>query len=184
MKADETARVFIGLGSNLGDSSESLLMAWEELDRDDTIHCITLSSPYVSAPVDMHSQHWFTNAVGELRTSLTPLELLEKLLAVEKSLGRVRDEFAFGYQDRVIDLDLLYYGDQQIDEPELILPHPHIYDRLFVLSPMAEIAPDYVDCKRGTQIVDIEKNLLERMREGRERRQEINRSTWPSYSIS
>jgi 2-amino-4-hydroxy-6-hydroxymethyldihydropteridine diphosphokinase len=179
MKADETARLFIGMGSNLGNSAETLLMAWETLDQDPGIHCVALSSPYVSAPVDMHSQHWFTNAVGELRSSLTPLQFLEKLMDVETDLGRVRDRQAFGYQDRTIDLDLLYYGDLELDEPDLILPHPHLHNRLFVLSPLAEIAPKFVDCQRGRAVRELEADLLERMAEGKERRQEIRKTAWP-----
>lgn len=179
MKADETARVFIGMGSNLGNSPETLLAAWDALDLDPRIHCVSLSSPYVSAPVDMHSQHWFTNAVGELRTALTPMEVLEKLMEVEAGLGRVRDEQAFGYQDRTIDLDLLYYGDQQMDDPDLVLPHPHIHDRLFVLAPLAEIAPDFFDHKRGMTVLEIEARLLDRVGEGTMRKQEISKTTWP-----
>lgn len=179
MKADETARLFIGMGSNLGNSAETLLAAWETLDQEPGIHCVALSSPYVSAPVDMHSQHWFTNAVGEVRTSLSPLQFLEKLMEVETGLGRVRDRQAFGYQDRTIDLDLLYYDGQELDEPDLILPHPHLHNRLFVLSPLVEIAPDFIDCKRGCTVRELEADLLERMAEGRERRQEISKSSWP-----
>ncbi len=180
MIADETARVFVGMGSNLGNSPETLLAAWDLLEQDPNIHCVQLSSPYVSAPVDMHSQHWFTNAVGELRTSLTPLEMLAKLMAVEASLGRVRDGQAFGYQDRTIDLDLLYYGETQMDEPDLVVPHPHIHDRLFVLAPLAEIAPDFVDAKRARSALEMETRLLERMGTGEERKQEISKSTWVS----
>lgn len=179
MNADENARVFIGMGSNLGNSPETLLVAWELLGQDSRIHTVVLSSPYVSAPVDMHSQHWFTNCVGELRTALSPEELLAKLMAVEAALGRVRDEQAFGYQDRTIDLDLLYYGERQQDDPDLVLPHPHLHDRLFVLSPLEEIAPDFFDSKRGRTIREMHERLAERMAEGAVRKQEISRTSWP-----
>jgi len=179
MKADESARVFIGMGSNLGNSPETLLAAWEMLGQDRKIHLVALSSPYVSAPVDMHSQHWFTNAVGELRTALGPEELLAKLMEVEAVLGRVRDEQAFGYQDRTIDLDLLYYGEEQQDDPELVLPHPHLHDRLFVLSPLEEIAPDFFDNSRGKTVRELKEQLEIRMDNGTVRRQEISLSNWP-----
>ena len=179
MKADESARVFIGMGSNLGNSPETLLAAWEILGQDSKIHIVALSSPYVSAPVDMHSQHWFTNAVGELRTALSPEELLAKLMEVEATLGRVRDEQAFGYQDRTIDLDLLYYGEEQRDDPELVLPHPHLHDRLFVLSPLLEIAPDFYDIRRGKTVRELKERLEIRMAEGAVRKQEISPSNWP-----
>lgn len=172
-------RVFIGLGSNLGDSMENLQEAWEMIGQVEGIECITLSSPYVTAPVDMHSHHWFTNSVGEIATSLQPEELLKQLLDIEAEMGRVRDRQAFGHQDRIIDLDILYYGDVEKDEPELMLPHPHLYDRLFVLSPMAEIAPDFIDCKRGKRVSELESKLKERMQSGTERPQEISRDKWP-----
>lgn len=179
MMADETARIFIGMGANLGNSADTLLAAWEMLAQDRNIHGVALSSPYVSAPVDMHSQHWFTNAVAELRTVLPPEALLARLMAVEAALGRVRDEQAFGYQDRTIDLDLLYFGDLQQDEPELVLPHPHVQDRLFVLAPLAEIAPDFIDCRHQLSIRELQQRLLARMEAGTVRRQEISRSAWP-----
>ena len=178
-QADERARVFIGMGSNLGDSPETLRASWELLGEDEKIHLVTLSSPYASAPVDMHSQHWFTNAVGELRTALTPGELLAKLMAVEATLGRVRGEHAFGYQDRTIDLDLLYYGPVQLDEPELVLPHPHLHDRLFVLAPLAEIAPDFIDPRRQATVIELLEQLQARLAAGGITGQEISRSSWP-----
>ena len=179
MNADERARIFVGMGSNLGNSPDTLLSAWEMLGQDRKIHLVALSSPYLSAPVDMHSQHWFTNAVGELRTALGPEELLAKLMEIEAALGRVRDEQAFGYQDRTIDLDLLYYGEQQQDDPELVLPHPHLHDRLFVLSPLCEIAPDFFDKRRGKTVRELKEQLEIRMAGGVVRKQEITHSSWP-----
>lgn len=171
-------RIFIGMGSNLGNSTAKLLQAWEMIGEDQDIECVKLSSPYVTAPVDMHSQHWFTNAVGELATSLEPMVLLKRLLEYETVLGRVRTEHSFGYEDRDIDLDVLYFGDLESDDPDLVLPHPHLYDRLFVLTPLAEIAPDFVDCKRGKTIKELETRLRQRINDGVERDQDINRSSW------
>ncbi|WP_419174231.1 2-amino-4-hydroxy-6-hydroxymethyldihydropteridine diphosphokinase [Desulfosediminicola sp.] len=177
--AVEEIRVFIGMGSNLGNSKETLLAAWQELCSYPDIECVRLSRPYVSAPVDMKSQHWFTNAVGELRTTLGPRQLLRRLLEVENSLGRVRREGVFGYQDREIDLDLLYYGDTRMDEPELVLPHPHLQNRRFVLEPMAEIAREFLDCKQNRTVAELTARLMERIAEGNEDKQEISPSTWP-----
>ncbi len=172
-------RVFIGMGSNLGDGPRNLLQAWKQLGGDPDIRCVALSSPYVTAPVDMQSQHWFTNCVGELRTTLTAEQLLVRLLEIEKLLGRVREEQVFGYQDRVIDIDLLYYGELQTDEPNLILPHPHLLDRLFVLSPLTEIAPDFMDCKRRETVRELEAELRRKIDRREVRHQEINRGEWP-----
>lgn len=176
-------RVFIGLGSNLGDSAEKLLAAWEQLGQIDGVECITLSSPYVTAPVDMQSQHWFTNAVGEISSELPPHKLLATMLEVETELGRTRSEPTFGYQDRVIDLDILYFGELILDEPELVLPHPHLYDRLFVLTPLVEIAPDYVDCTLGVTVRELEQRLKEKIGAGLERSQDISRSSWQEGEV-
>ena len=173
------ARVFLGMGSNLGNGLRNLLLAWRELGAEPGISCVTLSSPYVTAPVDMQSQHWFTNCVGELATELTPHQLLECLMAIEKRLGRVREEHVFGYQDRVIDIDILFYDDLQLDDPELILPHPHFQDRLFVLSPFSEIAPDFIDCRSGRTVGDLEEGLRTRLEDRRIRSQDISRTQWP-----
>ena len=118
---------YIGLGSNLGDSKRILQDSWRALGEVEGIALDGLSSPYMTAPVGMTSNHLFTNAVGRLRVTLTPLELLQSLLTVEASFGRLRKERSFGYQDRSLDLDLLYYGDVAMDSPELILPHPRMH---------------------------------------------------------
>ena len=171
-------RVFIGLGSNLGNSGETLLAAWKLLDEVEGIDCVRLSSPYVTAPVDMHSQHWFTNAVGALRTMLTPKALLAQLLKTEALLGRIRKEQVFGYQDRPIDLDIIYFGERLLDEPDLDLPHPHLYTRLFVLTPLVEIAADFVDIQHGIPVAELERRLVEKIRQGGEKEQPITRSRW------
>lgn len=178
MSQKNTVKVFIGLGSNLGDSKALLMEAWQALGEIDGIVLDGLSSPYMTAPVDMTSQHWFTNAVGRLEVSLAPLELLKVLLEVEASFGRTRKEKTFGYQDRTLDLDLLYYGDVQMDSPDLVLPHPRIADRLFVLVPFAELEPDYRDSLSEKTISSMERSLRDRMALAKRKNQEIIRSTW------
>lgn len=178
--SSEQQRIFIGLGSNLGDSAETILQAWELLGEEESIECIRLSDPYLTAPVDMHSQHWFTNCVGELRTALSPHRLLARLLAVETTLGRERGGGSFGFQDRPIDLDLIYYGEVELDEPDLDLPHPHLYNRLFVLTPLCEIAPDFIDIKHHVPVSELEVRLIAKIEQGLERKQPINRSSWES----
>jgi 2-amino-4-hydroxy-6-hydroxymethyldihydropteridine diphosphokinase len=95
---------------------------------------------YRSAPWGRADQPEFVNAAVALQTELSPRELLEALLAIERAAGRARDETRWG--PRVLDLDILVYGDRQIDEPGLHVPHPHLHERAFVLLPLAEIAPD------------------------------------------
>ncbi len=171
------ARVFIGLGSNLGDGPAILSAAWQTIGAENQITTVAISHPYISSPVGMNSQHWFTNCAGELRTDLPADELLQLLLGIEALFGRTRDEGAAGYQDRVLDLDILYYGNISSHEPELVLPHPRIAERLFVLSPLAEIAPDWQGGGIKT-IKEMEKQLLDNMMSGNIPVQEIVRGEW------
>jgi len=129
----------IGLGSNLGSSMSILQSAWSALQETSEVETRRLSSPYRSRPVDMDSPHWFINAVGLLRTSLAPLALLHTLQSLEARFGRRRDPLVPGYQDRSLDLDLLLYDDLHLDTAQLILPHPRMGERRFVLDPLLEI---------------------------------------------
>lgn len=174
--AEETT-AFIGLGSNLGNGRLLLLRAWEQLGLTSGIRLDGLSRPYLSAPVGMASPHWFTNAVGRLQVSLSPLELLEVLMAVEKRFGRERGGQHFGYQDRSLDLDLLQYGRVELDMPELILPHPRIDDRLFVLLPFAELAPGFTD-GNGQTLEQRTLVLKRRIAGGEVKPQEIVAENW------
>ncbi|OKY76999.1 MAG: 2-amino-4-hydroxy-6-hydroxymethyldihydropteridine diphosphokinase [Desulfobulbaceae bacterium DB1] len=133
------ARAVIGLGSNLGDGRENLLAAWKMLGAKGG-RSIALSSPFLTEPVEMESNFFFTNAVGVLETTLPPLQLLAVMHAVEAEFGRDR---AKG-KDRTVDLDLLFYDELVLETDELVLPHPRIAARRFVLAPLAEIAPDLI----------------------------------------
>jgi len=101
---------------------------------------VALSPPFLTEPVGMESEHLFTNAVGLLETRLDPQVLLDKMMGVEAELGRDRQKG----KDRTVDLDLLYYDDLVMRTPSLILPHPSIATRLFVLAPLAAVAPLHV----------------------------------------
>lgn len=130
---------YIGLGSNLGPSLHILQAAWSVLRETPGVEASRLSSPYRSRPVGMDSPHWFINAVGLIRTTLDPLALLRCLQTIETSFGRRRDPLVPGYQDRPLDLDLLLYDALRLDSPQLILPHPRMGERCFVLEPLLEI---------------------------------------------
>lgn len=152
---------YIGLGSNLGNSLHVLREAWNALGKQPGVHLERLSGPYRTEPVGMVSQHWFINAAGSLTTTLEPMELLRTLLSVEKEFGRVRAPQAKGYRDRILDLDLLLYEDLILNGRDLVLPHPEIQHRLFVLYPLSEIAPEYkhpgLQCTIHDLLVDLEK---------------------------
>lgn len=171
-------RVYIGLGSNLGDGPSILQDGWRMLGEAEGVELVDLSSPYKSAPVEMSSQHWFTNGVGRIETVLPPLALLEELFRVEAAFGRKRTSGSFGYQDRPLDLDMLYYGEIILDEPELILPHPRIRERLFVLSPLAELDPGFIDPLSGETAAAMEIRLKEKISGNRMKNQEIIRGKW------
>jgi len=133
---------YVGLGANLGDRERQLRHAAE------LIEAARLSTIRETEPWGLVDQPRFLNAVAELETELTPRELLDRLLDVERSLGRVREGPRWG--PRAIDLDLLLYGERRVDEPGLHVPHPRLHERLFVLEPLAELAPDAVVPGLGT----------------------------------
>jgi 2-amino-4-hydroxy-6-hydroxymethyldihydropteridine diphosphokinase len=148
------ARAFIGLGSNLGDGRHNLREAWRRLGAQEGIALLALSSPYLTRPVP--KPEWlaagrlpgaqpFTNGVGIIECYLSPLELLAILQTIETLMGRNRE----GTVDRPMDLDLLYYDELIRDSGELILPHPEIQNRRFVLAPLAEIAPEHPHPRLG-----------------------------------
>ena len=170
MTAVET---FIGMGSNLGDGPSILNQAWECLGEYKGIRLLAISDLYKTAPVDMDSHHWFTNGVGKIETDLSASTLLETLLQVEASFGRTRETKSFGYQDRALDLDLLYYGDAVLDTPELVLPHPRIRDRLFVLVPLIQLAPEHKDPLSGETVCSMKQQLNKRIDENIFKHQEI-----------
>ena len=124
---------YVGLGSNLGDR-ESLIRQAAEL-----IGATRLSTIIETEPWGYEEQPRFLNAVAEVETQLSARAFLEQLLEVERRLGRERPGRPWG--PRTIDLDLLLYGDEELDEPGLVVPHPHLEERLFVLEPLAELVP-------------------------------------------
>ena len=133
----------IGLGSNLGDREATLLAAWHDLSRQQGIQTLQLSSPYLSEPFEMDSTQAFVNAVGLVETVLNPLPLLHTLQTLEVHHGRRRDPGKKGYQDRSLDLDLLFWNDLCLESEELTLPHPRLHERLFVLAPLADLLPHW-----------------------------------------
>ena len=136
------AEVVIALGSNIGDTQMNVHKAWELLGQEQDVTLQGLSSPYSTEPVGMDSGNWFTNGVGFAYTNLTPERLLGVLQRIETALGRTRSLHTEKWVDRIVDLDLLFYDDLISTSPELVVPHPGIQNRLFVLAPLAELLPD------------------------------------------
>ena len=130
---------FIGLGANLGDRAGTLAAAVAALGSATGVELRRRSDLYESAPVGVLDQPWFLNGVVEVATTLAPLDLLRLLQQIERDLGRQPTR---RWGERVVDLDLLLYGDQRVDLPELVVPHPELWKRRFVLQPLAELAPE------------------------------------------
>jgi 2-amino-4-hydroxy-6-hydroxymethyldihydropteridine diphosphokinase len=141
-------RSFVGIGANLGDPAAQIERALELLAAEDGVEVIAVSSLRETDPVGYEDQPRFLNGAAELETTLSASELLERLLAIERSLGRVRGEGPrFG--PRALDLDLLLYGDDVVAEPGLVVPHPRLHERRFALEPLAELDPALVIPGRG-----------------------------------
>jgi 2-amino-4-hydroxy-6-hydroxymethyldihydropteridine diphosphokinase len=135
----DEATAFIGLGANLGDRLASLEAAIARLDAAEGVALRRRSGLYESAPVGVLDQPWFMNGVVEIGTTRPPLALLGLLKGIEWELGR-RPTRRWG--ERTVDLDLLLYADDQLDLPELTVPHRELWNRRFVLEPLAELAPE------------------------------------------
>jgi 2-amino-4-hydroxy-6-hydroxymethyldihydropteridine diphosphokinase len=140
-------RVYIGIGANLGDREATILEALERLGAQEEIEVVAVSSLRETDPVGYADQPRFLNGAAALETRLTARDLLERMLAIERDLGRTRHGPRFG--PRTIDLDLLLYGDALVDEPGLVVPHPRMTERAFVLEPLAELDPELVIPGRG-----------------------------------
>ncbi len=135
------------MGSNVGSSGSVLNHAAELLSRLPETSVRALSPVYQTRPWGLADQPDFLNAVVEVATGLPPRELFAALQLIETQLGRVRDGERWG--PRTIDLDLLVYADQVIDQPDLVVPHPHLHERAFVLVPLHDLSPSLVVPGRG-----------------------------------
>ena len=133
-------KAFVGIGSNLGEPERQIAAALDLLRAEDGIDLVAVSSLRETEPVGYRDQPNFLNGAAVLETELSPRELLDRLLEIERQLGRERGAGPrFG--PRVIDLDLLLYGGETVDEPGLTVPHPRLAERRFVLEPLAELDP-------------------------------------------
>lgn len=138
---------YVALGANIGDPVSTVRDAIEAMSHLEKTRLLRASSLYRTAPVGLINQPDFINAVAEVETELSPAEFLAALIAVEAQFGRIRDK---RNGPRTLDLDLLLYENITVSTPELTVPHPRLHLRAFVLSPLAEIAPDLAIPGRGT----------------------------------
>ncbi len=141
-------RAYVGLGANLGVRERTVREAVAALGAEEGLEVLAVSTLRETEPVGVVEQPPFLNGAAALDTTLEAPELLERLLAVEQRFGRVRVPGEHG--PRTLDLDLLLYGDEQIDEPGLAVPHRRLHERRFVLEPLVELDPGLVVPGRGT----------------------------------
>jgi 2-amino-4-hydroxy-6-hydroxymethyldihydropteridine diphosphokinase len=168
-------RVYLGLGSNLGDRERNLRAAVERLAAMPGVRILRCSRVYETEPVGPGDQPWFLNAVVEADTSLSPETLLRRAKAIEAELGRQPGP---RWGPRPLDVDILLYGERSLDLPDLTIPHPELWSRLFVLVPLAELRPDLsgpsghsilarVDELRGAHAIRPHPSPLERTQQKR-----------------
>jgi 2-amino-4-hydroxy-6-hydroxymethyldihydropteridine diphosphokinase len=152
---------FVGVGANLGLPVDQCREALERMDATPGLKVLRRSSLYRSEPVGFREQDWFVNAVAEIRTALAAIDLLIALQMIERAMGRTKGRPG---GPRVIDLDILFYGQDVVQSPALIIPHPQIHKRRFVLVPFHEIAPYVIHPGFGVSI----RGLLDRLQDDSE----------------
>ena len=150
--------VYLSLGSNIGDRIGYIQQATSLLNLTDNITIIRTSAFYETEPWGMSTDTWFVNAVVELKTSLSPQDLLNECKRIEKQLGRFTAEKS-GYADRTIDIDILFYGKEIINEKDLVIPHKFLHLRAFTLVPLLELIPDFEHPVLHKTISDLHNDL-------------------------
>ena len=151
-------QVYLGLGSNIGNREQTLLAAVNMINER-MGKVISLSAFYTTKPDGFESENHFLNAVCSIETLLIPEEILEKTQTIEKELGRTAKSHKGIYHDRTIDIDILLMEDLVMETEKLTIPHPLMHKRDFVLTPLAEIAPDLTHPVLKKKIIEIFKTL-------------------------
>jgi 2-amino-4-hydroxy-6-hydroxymethyldihydropteridine diphosphokinase len=149
-------RAYVGLGANLGNREQTIRRAVDALGRQPGVEVLAVSALRETDPVGFTDQPPFLNGAAVVETDLEPRALLDALLAVERELGRTRDGPRFG--PRTIDLDLLVFGNREVSEPDLTVPHPRLAERAFALEPLAELDPELEIPGRG-RVADLLRGL-------------------------
>jgi 2-amino-4-hydroxy-6-hydroxymethyldihydropteridine diphosphokinase len=146
-------KVFIGIGSNLGDSRKNCIEAIDRINGHPGCEVLKISSFYSTEPVGVEDQNWFTNAVILINTCLEAEKLIKVLLGIEKEMGRIRTKSR--WEARTIDLDILLFVDDIINEKNLTVPHPLMHKRRFVMAPMTDIEPEKIHPVLGKKMTQI-----------------------------
>jgi 2-amino-4-hydroxy-6-hydroxymethyldihydropteridine diphosphokinase len=147
---------YIGIGSNVGDPLSNCLKAIDLINHMDGCRVADRSDFFRTEPVGSISQGWYVNGVVRIETTLAPRELLRSLLAIESHMGRVRRQ---KWEPRIIDLDILLYGNEVLEENDLRIPHPLMHQRRFVLMPIVELNPGLVHPVIGRSMAELMDDL-------------------------
>jgi 2-amino-4-hydroxy-6-hydroxymethyldihydropteridine diphosphokinase len=150
MISSDEHTVFISVGANLGDKVANCRFGIARLAAlSGVTDCVT-SPFYRTSPVDYLDQDWFVNAAVRLATTIAPLDLLDHIAAIQRAAGRVGDKIRFG--PRLLDLDIIFYGQRVVQTPRLEIPHPRMHKRRFVMQPICDIDPEFVHPVRGQRV--------------------------------
>lgn len=152
------AIIYLSLGSNKGDRIGYVQQAASLLGADEKITIVRTSAFYESEPWNMNTQTWFVNAVVEAKTNYSPKELLEVCQRIEKQLGREKKNTP-DYEDRTIDIDILFYNKDIIQEDDLVIPHKYMHLRAFTLVPMMELNADFIHPVLHKSIAEMHNDL-------------------------
>lgn len=152
------AIVYLSLGSNLGDRLSYIQQAVIQLGSVENTEIIRTSAFYETEPWNTDTKNWFVNACVEIKTTLTPHELLDECMRIEQQLGRKRNS-ENDYSDRTIDIDILFYKNEIISDDDLIIPHKFLHLRAFVLVPLLELIPNYVHPVMNKTISELHNDL-------------------------
>ena len=152
------AIAYLCLGSNIGDKVTNLQQAVKMMTSTGMVTVVRSSAFYETEPWGNKDLDWFVNSVIEVKTKLTPRELLDLCKNTEKQMGRGQ-RTSDNYEARIIDVDILFYGDLIVDEPDLKIPHEHLHERAFAIVPLLELIPDYEHPKFNKSLLDLHEEL-------------------------
>jgi len=149
---------YIGIGSNMGDRRWNCLDSIDRIGEVDNCEILSASRFYITEPVGVEGQEWYLNGAVSISTGLPALDLIKRLLDIEADMGRVREK---KWGPRIIDLDILIFGNDIINDGILTVPHPMMHLRRFVMAPMADLAPDLMHPVLGKTMIEIFNEISE-----------------------